>query len=59
MSAVLLLVPMSMLSDVLLEIVRNCDYLRADADDIIIRQGDDGDRCVAGLPSVCKEFNWC
>ena len=50
---------MSMLSDVLLEIVRNCDYLRADADDIIIRQGDDGDRCVAGLPSVCKEFNWC
>ena len=33
-------------SDVLLEIVRHCDYLRADADDIVITQGDDGDRSV-------------
>ena len=33
-------------SDVLLEIVRHCDYLRADADDIVITQGDDGDRLV-------------
>lgn len=29
---------------VLLEIARNCDYLKAECDDVIITQGDDGDR---------------
>ena len=33
-------------ADVLLEIVRNCDYLRGQSDDVIITQGDDGDRCA-------------
>jgi len=34
------------ISDVLTDVIRNCAYRRAVRDDVIIRQGDQGDRCV-------------